>query len=374
MNRTSEPVERLHRRQALGVLSAAGLSAGLWNPALAADAPQPASAGGEFLVGLDGWSLSFALGMRRRELKPTRPLTAWDILGKVRQWGLQGAQVETPSMPKLGSNDFQAFCKAVAQANVYWEVSAGSVQNEKGVLQAIEYNVALGSTVVRAFMEGFAIQFANVSLDDYVSNAIQHIKNLLPEFERRRLHLCLENHGGLRTKHLCRVLKTFPSQYLGVNLDTGNAILTLEDPLEVAGELARRTYTCHLKDWKLLRTPDGIVARGCSLGEGVVDLKAILKILRQRAPKGPPLHLNIESPQEYLPLKLFTADYWRTHGDVSGSEVGRFLSQAEKQNSPASPDDRIALERGEPERAILAEEEAAVTRSIAYCRDVLRLL
>lgn len=66
-------------------------------------------------------------------------------------------------MPKLGSHDFQAFYKAVAQANLYWEASAGSVRNEKGVLQAIQYNVALGSTVVRAFMEGFAIQFANVS-------------------------------------------------------------------------------------------------------------------------------------------------------------------------------------------------------------------
>ena len=30
--------------------------------------------------------------------------------------------------------------------------------------------------------------------------------------------------------------------------------------------------------------------------------------------------------------------------------------------------------RGAPERVILAEEEAAIRRSVAYCRDVLRLL
>jgi sugar phosphate isomerase/epimerase len=224
--------------------------------------------------------------MRRRELKPSKPLTAWDILAKVRQWGLKGAQVEILSMPKLGTGDFEAFRKAVAKAKVYWEVSAGSIQNEKGVLQAIDYNLALGSTVIRSFMEVFSIQLKDISLDDYVSDAIRHIENVLPKFEQHGLHLCLENHGGLRTKYMRRVLKTFPSEHLGVNLDTGNAILTLEDPVEVARELAPRAYTCHLKDWNLLRSDDGIVVRGCALGDGVVDLKAILDILRAGANTG----------------------------------------------------------------------------------------
>ena len=223
-------------------------------------------------------------------------------------------------------------------------------------------------------MEGFSIQFANISLDDYVSQAIKHIGNVLPKFEQHGLHLCLENHGGLRTRHLCRVLKTFPSPHLGVNLDTGNALVTLEDPVEIARELAPRTYTCHLKDWRLLRAEDGIVVRGCSLGDGAVDLKAIVEILRQRAPKGQPLHLNIESPQEYLPLKLFAADYWRTHGEITGKDLEYFLRLAEKQNAPARPEDRIASMRGEPEGVILAEEEAAVAKSVTYCRDVLGLL
>jgi hypothetical protein len=30
--------------------------------------------------------------------------------------------------------------------------------------------------------------------------------------------------------------------------------------------------------------------------------------------------------------------------------------------------------RGEPERVILAEEEAAIARSVTYCRHMLRLL
>jgi len=219
MTDARKPESQLHRRQVLGVLAAAGLGTHLPAGSVRAAAQPSGGNGVRFLLGVDGWSLSFALGMRR-EFKPGKPLTAWDILGKVRQWGLKGAQVEVPAMPKLGTADFAAFQKAVADA-------------------------------------------------------------------------------------------------------------------------------------------------------GVVDLKAVLDVLRTRAPQDRPLHLNIESPQEYIPLKVFTAEFWRSHAEVTGREFGNVLRLAEKRNAPARDDDRIASMRGAPASVILAEEEAAVARSIAYCRDVL---
>jgi sugar phosphate isomerase/epimerase len=362
----------LTRRQAIGAIAAAGLSAGLFsNPAPAAEEKQAAQKA-PMLLGVDSWSFSFAAGLR--EVKPAQRMTAWDMLAKVRQWGLKGAQVEIAQMPKLGSSDFAAFRKAVQDGGLYWEVSAGRVHQEDRVLQALEYNVALGSKVVRSYMEGFGVQFKFANLDAYVSEAIAHIKNLLPTFEKRGLHLCLENHGGLRMKHLRRVFKTFPSEHLGLNLDTGNPVLTLEDPVEVVQELAPRAYTCHLKDWNLIRHEDGLIVRSCALGDGVVDLKAVLEAIRAKAPRRDPLHLNIEAPQEYLPLKLFTAEFWRWHGDVPGRDLGNILRLTEAKNIPPRGDYRIASMRGEPESEILAEEEAGIARSVAYCRDVLRLV
>ena len=361
------------RRRAVRGLSLAGLGAGLCGNRLLAAEGKQVDRKAPMLVGVDAWSLSFACGVRR-EFKPARRIGAADILEKVRRWGLKGAQVEVPQMPKLGSPEFRTLQRKIADAGLYWEVSAGMVQNEAGVRLAMEYNLALGSKVVRAFMEGFGIQFKPISLDDYVSEAIAHIRNLLPEFENRGLYLCLENHGGLRMKHLRRVLKTFPNEHLGINLDTGNAVLTLEDPVEVANELAPRTYTCHLKDWNLIRCPEGLIARGCASGEGVVDLKAIVEILRAKAPQDRPLHLSIESPQEHLVLKMLTAEFWRGHGDVTGRELGNMLRLAEKRNMPIQGEYRIAALRGEGESTILAEEEAAIARSVAYCRDVLHLL
>lgn len=374
MSHSSGFGERMTRRQAVCALSAAGASVGLLGGRLHAAAPQESGKGIELLLGLNSWSYALATGIRPQMVKPRKPLTAAGILEKVCRWGLKGAQIQLNQMPKLGSDEFQSLRKTALQHGLFLEVCSGRVQDEKGMLEALEYNVALGSQVVRTYMELFKIQFEDISLDDYVSDAIRHIGNLLPQFEKRRVHICLENHGGLRTKYLHRVLKTFPSEYLAVNLDTGDSLLTLEDPVEVAREFAPRTYTCHLKDWKLLRNDEGIVVRGCAVGDGAVDTKAIVQVLRTRAPQGRPLHVNIQATQEYLPLKLFTAEYWRKHGDVTGSELEHILRLAEKQNVRARKEDLLPSDRGEPESVILAEEEIAVARSVAYCRDVLRLL
>jgi sugar phosphate isomerase/epimerase len=364
MNNTLGFDGHMTRREAIRTLAAGGLSAGLPSGWLLAGDTGPHATKAPMLLGLDSWSFSFACGMR--DVKPAKPMMASDLLAKVRQWGLKGGQVGMGEMPALGSSELATLRKTIEEHGLYWEVSAGMVQDEQGVRRALEYNAAIGSRIVRAFMEGFGIQFQGISLDDYVSRAITHIKNLLPEFERRGFYLCLENHGGLRVKYLRRVLKALPSEHLGVNLDTGNPLLTLEDPVEVVRELAPRTYTCHLKDWNLLRSADGVVVRGCALGDGVVEL------LRTRASLKQPLHLNIEAPQEYIPLRLYTAEFWRHHREVTGSELENFLRLVEKRNARARSEDRIASMRGEPERVILAEEEAAIVRSVAYCRGVLR--
>ena len=365
------PAQPLNRRQFLSAAATVGLATVLPAKTLRA-AERNLKTQSQFLLGVDSWSFSFACGMR--DVKPAKRMKAPEILAKVRQWGLRGAQVGMGEMPPLGSSELVAFRKNLEEAGLYWEVSAGSVQREDGVRRAMEYNEAIGSKIVRSYLEGFGIQFKHRSLDNYVTDAIGHIKNLLPEFERRGLFLCLENHGGLRLKHFQRVMKTFPSEHLGFNFDTGNAVLTLEDPVAVAEELAPRAYTCHLKDWNLIRTNEGLIVRSCALGDGVVDLKAIVKTLRDRAPLKDPLHLSIEAPQEYLPLKIFTAEFWRWHGEVTGAEFGNMLHLMEAKAMPPQNDYRIASMRGAPESVILTEEEDTIARSVAYCRDVLQLV
>lgn len=324
------------------------------------------------LLGIDNWSFGFAWGMRS-EFKPSRPMICHHLIEKIQKYGLKGAQVGLHDVPVLDSPEFEAFREKIRNLGLFWEISAGLVSNEGEVLESLDCAVALKSKVVRAFIEGFGIQFKFDSLDNYVSDAISHLRNIMPKVEERELFLCIENHGGLRMKYLRRIFDAVKSDHLGILLDTGNPVLTLEDPVEVVKELAPRTYTVHLKDWKLVKTDDGILARGCSLGDGVVDLPAVVEILKRYAPYPEELHLNIEAAQEHIPLNIFTAKFWKYHKEVTGAELGNILRLVEKRNANPTIDYRLAYMRGASETEILAEEESAIQKSIHYARGVLEL-
>jgi hypothetical protein len=121
------------------------------------------------------------------------------------------------------------------------------------------------------------------------------------------------------------------------------------------------------------------ITRRHALGTLAAGLGAGLAAGRIPAAEGPgeaqrtAMLLGIEAPQEYIPLALFTADFWRHHGEVAGRELENILRLAEKQNARARPEDRTAAMRGAGEATVLAEEEQAIARSVAYCREVLRL-
>jgi len=324
------------------------------------------------LLGLDNWSFGFAWGMRS-EFKPSRLMTCHHLIEKIQKYGLKGAQVGLHDMPALDSPEFEAFREKIRNLGLFWEVSAGLVSNEGEVLESLDYAVALKSKVVRTFIENFGIQFKFESLNNHVSDAISHLRNIMPKVEEKGLFLCIENHGGLRMEYLRRIFDAIKSDHLGICLDTGNPVLTLEDPVEVAKELASRTYTVHLKDWKLVKTDDGILARGCPLGNGVVDLSSIVEILKRDVPCIDELHLNIEAPQEYIPLKIFTAEFWKYHKKITGAELGNILRLVERQNANPTIDYRLACMRGVSEEKILAEEESAVRESVYYAQEVLQI-
>jgi sugar phosphate isomerase/epimerase len=94
------------------------------------------------------------------------------------------------------------------------------------------------------------------------------------------------------------------SKHVGARLDTGNAYCAIEEPVAAAEALAPYTFATHIKDEIVEAepgnrglTPGGLLAlRGCVLGEGHVDLPAIVDLLAQKGPLGNDLVLAMEVP------------------------------------------------------------------------------
>ena len=130
--------------------------------------------------------------------------------------------------------------------------------------------------------------------------------------ESRGLTLALENHGRFagRSDQVRDIIEQIASPALRANLDTGNFLLVGQDPVAAARELAQYIVLVHLKDMRVadadetghrFEIPDGTVLTGSAVGDGLVDLPAVLDLLRDAGYAGW-LSLEYEGSEDPLTI------------------------------------------------------------------------
>jgi sugar phosphate isomerase/epimerase len=88
------------------------------------------------------------------------------------------------------------------------------------------------------------------------------------------------------------------SPWVGICLDVGNPLLTLEEPLPAVAKMIPHAFTTHVKDYALEQTNYGAKITGVALGDGCIDLPAVLKVIRTRSPLD---RIILEIPVEARP-------------------------------------------------------------------------
>lgn len=101
--------------------------------------------------------------------------------------------------------------------------------------------------------------------------------------------LAVENHIDYTSDEIKELLDRVDSPYLGINLDTGNFLRLLDDPVDGAAKLADRVYATHIKDLKPVK---GVNAKewyffsSTPVGDGLVDNQKLAQILYDADYKG----------------------------------------------------------------------------------------
>ena len=194
--------------------------------------------------------------------------------------------------------------------------------------------------------------------------SLQLAEPVLKEFGGR---LAVENHKDYRTDELSELMRRLSSEYIGVCVDTGNNIALLDDPLETARALAPWAMSCHLKDMAVEESADGFLLSEVPLGEGRLDLRQIVRVLRETRSE---LRFSLEMiTRDSLRIPCLSKGYWATMESVPARELARMLAWV-RHNAVREPMPRISHL---PIAEQLAIEDANVRKCIAYARDELKL-
>lgn len=195
----------------------------------------------------------------------------------------------------------------------------------------------------------------------------RQIAAAVPIVEKHRMRLGIENHKDWRVDQQVALLRQYSSEYVGVTLDTGNNLSVLDDPMETVEALAPYTFNVHFKDMALEEVPEGFRMSEVPLGEGLLDLKRMVSVIRRAKPD---VRFSLEMiTRDPLDVPCLTDKYWSTFEDVNGVALARALARV-RANPPRQPLPRTT---GLLPEARFALERELVARSIAYARVHLGL-
>jgi sugar phosphate isomerase/epimerase len=226
-----------------------------------------------------------------------------------------------------------------------------------------------GATVLRTVLLNGRRYEVFASAGDFrkwVERSLRSLTLAEPVAARHGVVLAVENHKDYRAGELAGVLRRLDSGHVGACVDTGNNLALLEDPLEVVEALAPWARSTHLKDMAVAEHREGFLLAEVPLGEGLLDLKKVVAVLRRTRPE---VRFNLEMiTRDPLLVPCLGTKYWATSEGVSGRQLARILAMVRDRGSRPLP--RISEL---PREQQLAVEEQNVRKSLAHAREHLEL-
>jgi 3-oxoisoapionate decarboxylase len=297
--------------------------------------------------------------------------TRFDIVEHCHAIGLGGVQTNPPSADPEAIKKFRERLEAY---DMHLICDINLPRDSSGV-EALDAQVkAFKEAGARAFHVAITNRrYEQFSTFEPFKTMFEGIKKSValaePVLRKYRVPLGIENHKGYRSGEQAAWLKTLGSEWVGVCLDFGNNISLCEDPMDTCRTLAPCAVFAHIKDMAVQEYEDGFLLSEVPLGTGILDLKQIVQVLRQ---KDPNIIFDLEMiTRDPLKIPVYTEKYWATFDDsyspLPGKDLAKVLNLVRK-NPPKAPLPRTS---GLSAEAAVKLEDDLNLQCIAYARQNL---
>lgn len=208
-----------------------------------------------------------------------------------------------------------------------FDPSQGSANEQLG--RAIDAAVICGSPLVRCVLGNTFDRRSPGGLEPHIDQVLQVLGRARSRVLDAGIKIALENHSGdMQARELKRVVETAGTEFVGVCIDSGNAVWAIEDPHLTLETLAPYVLTSHMRDSAVWNTPSGIVAQWTRMGEGNVDIARYIRTYAERCPgKAVSLELIMHRQRTF---DYHDPEFWTAYPATPASEFARFLTRAEK--------------------------------------------
>ncbi|HEX5484135.1 MAG TPA: TIM barrel protein [Terriglobia bacterium] len=296
--------------------------------------------------------------------------STYEFLDFCHSFGAGGVQVGLDSLDPAYAEKVR---RHAAELGMYLEiiVELPKKDGRGNFEQTVAAAKRAGAVAMRAACLGGRRYEVFSSLDQwkqFVADSHARIEHAIPVLEKYRLALGLENHKDWTADELASLLKHYSSEYLGACVDTGNNAALLDSPINLVETLAPFAITTHFKDIAFEEYPEGFMVSEVPLGEGVLDLRRMVALIRRARPRA---HFSLEMiTRDPLKIPCLTDKYWATFPQRNGRYLADALTRVrDHERSQPLP---VISSLSRPEQ--LKAEEDNVRKCLAFAQSSLGLV
>ena len=240
---------------------------------------------------------------------------------------------------------------------------------EEHLALGIRMAKALGSPVLRVVLGNGEDRKSEGGIEARIGDTVKVCKALRSQALDAGVKIAVENHAGdMQAWELVTLIEAAGKDYVGANMDSGNATWTMEDPLASLEILGPYVLTTSLRDSAIWESVNGATVQWTAMGEGNIDLKKYFERFAVLCPNVP---VHIETISGFnREIPYLKADFWNAWPKARAVDFAKFMALAKK----GKPRDPYKAPEGKDRK--LAEQEyqkGEVERSIRYCKEVLGL-
>lgn len=241
-------------------------------------------------VGIDSYCFHRYFGeVYPHQQPPDKKMTMDDFLEYAKFLEVDGVSLEScffPSFDKGWLNDLKVKLDDYGFERVYaWGhpdgLEAGKSRSAyTDMVTQIENARLIGAEVMRVVASSLMFRFEPHG--PQIDILVDWLKEAVKVAEDFGVKMAVENHIDYTSDECVELLERVGSPNLGLNLDTGNFLRLLDDPVEGTRKLAEHVLATHIKDLKPVK---GLNARewyffsSTPVGDGLVDNQKIAQYL-----------------------------------------------------------------------------------------------
>jgi sugar phosphate isomerase/epimerase len=225
---------------------------------------------------------------------------------------------------------------------------------------------ALGSPAFRVVLGSSQDRLTEGGIDARIDDTVKVLRKSRSRCLDAGIKIAVENHAGdMHSLELVRLIEEAGKEFVGANMDSGNAVRTLEDPIENLKNLGPYVVTTSLRDTAVWNSENGVTAQWTAMGEGMVDWKQYFNLFAKLCPGSSVNIETISGANSELAVKQDA--FWKAWPNGKPKGFDKFLAWT----ATGKPRDPHKRPPGKDRK--LADQEyqrGELERSIRYCKSI----